>query len=143
MDDFNLEMLAKEIVVDRLKNIADAPAGAGEIAHQIVTRAIAGTSARQDPRHSVTATCKGLMGGMLLLEKDLPRTAVSILSQMGTVAGETHQDPTELMTWAMEGIAPVAKIAGESTCDAVKEAIEAAFMGAGQVFSKACQTAGA
>ena len=83
------------------------------------------------------------MGGMLLLEKDLPRTAVSILSQMGAVAGETHQDPTELMTWAMEGIAPVAKLAGETACYAVREAIEAAFMGAGEVFSKACETAGA
>lgn len=143
MDDFNLENLAKEIIVSRFKSVSDAPAGAGEIARQIVTKAISGTVARQNPRHSVAATCKGLMAGMLLLEKDLPRTAVSILNQMGAVANETQQDPAELMTWAMEGIAPVAKIAGEATCSAVSDAIEAAFMGAGEVFSKACETAGA
>jgi hypothetical protein len=143
MDDFNLEALAKEIVVERLKNVADAPAGAGEAARQIVTNAITGTQARQSPRVSVIATCRGLMSGMLILEKDLPLTAVAILSQMSEVAGATHQDPAELMTWAMEGIAPVAKLAGQHTCDAVEHAIESSFMGAGQVFAAACTTAGA
>lgn len=143
MDDFNLEKLAKEIVVERLKGVADAPAGAGEVARQIVTKAVTGTQARQAPRDSVIATCRGLMSGMFLLEKDLPSTAVAILSQMSAVASATNQDPADLMTWAMEGIAPVAKIAGRQACEAVEQAIEAAFMGAGPVFSKACETAGA
>ena len=143
MDDFNLEVLAKEIVVDKLKGTEDPPAAAGEVARQIVIKAVGGTQTRQPARVSVAAACRGLMAGMLLLEKDLPRTAVSILNQMGAVANETSQDPAELMTWAMEGIAPVAKLAGDSVRYAVQEAIETAFMGAGEVFAKACETAGA
>ncbi len=142
MDDFNLEQLTKEIVVERFKGIEDAPSAAGEIARQIVTKAITGTSARQAPRDSVHAACRGLMSGMLLLEKDLPRTAVEILLQMGAVAEATHQDPAELMTWAMEGIAPIAKLAGGQTCASVEEAIEHSFMGAGQVFAQISTTAG-
>jgi hypothetical protein len=143
MDDYNLEKLAKEIVIDCLKGTDDAPSGAGEFARQFVTRAITSTQARQAPRDSVTATCRGLMSGMLLLEKDLPLTAVAILSQMNAVAVATHQDPAELMTWAMEGIAPIAKLAGDQTRAAIESSIEGSFMGAGQVFSRACETAGA
>lgn len=143
MDDYNLEQLAKEIAVDCLKGAADAPAGAGEFARQFVTKAITGTQSHQAPRDSVRAACRGLMSGMLLLEQDLPRTAVAILGQMSAVAAATHQDPAELMTWAMEGIAPVAKLAGDRACDDVQAALESSFMGAGQVFSSALETAGA
>ncbi len=143
MDDYNLEKLAKEIVVERLANIADAPDGAGQVARQIVTKAVTGTQARQAPRETVTAVCRGLMSGMLLLNQDLARTAVAILSQMGAVAEATHQDPAELMTWAMEGIAPIAKLSGQTSCEAVEQAIETAFMGAGRAFASVRDTAGA
>ncbi len=143
MDDFSLEKLAQEIVVERLKGVADPPHGAGEVARQMVTKAITGTRAQQAPRDTVSAVCRGLMSGMLILEQDLPRTAVAILSQMSAVAAAAQQDPADLMTWAMEGIAPIAKLAGGQTCNAVSDAIEAAFMGAGQVFASACDTAGA
>ncbi len=141
MDDFNLEKLAKEIVVERLRSVDDAPSGAGEVAHKIVSQAVNGT--RQDPHLTVRAVCKGLMSGMFLLNQDLPRTAVAILGQMNAVAVETHQDPAELMTWAMEGIAPVAAMAGGHAKDDIAHAIDAAFMGAGEVFTQACSTAGA
>lgn len=141
MDDFNLETLAKEIVVERFNGVADAPAGAGAVARQIVARAVAGTRLRQPPRVSVVATCRGLMSGMLILGKDLPATAVAILGQMNAVAAATNQDPADLMTWAMEGIAPIAKLAGRDSCYAIEAAIEVAFMGAGRVFASACETA--
>ncbi|MBI2386628.1 MAG: hypothetical protein HYV14_11510 [Elusimicrobia bacterium] len=143
MDDFNLEKLAKEIVLDRLKDLPDAPAGAGLAALQILTQAVTATQARQAPRDTVVAVCRGLMSGMLLLGKDLPAAAVAILKQVNVVAETTQQDPAELMTWAIEGIAPVAKLAGLQTRYAVQEAIEASFMGAGQVFASTCETAGA
>lgn len=143
MDDFNLEKLAKEIVVARMKDLPDAPSAAGLVAAQILAKAVASTQARQAPRDTVVAVCRGLMSGMLLLGKDLPSTAVAILKQINLVAESTQQDPAELMTWALEGIAPVAGIAGRQTRDAVEEAIEAAFMGAGQAFASVCQTAGA
>ena len=141
MDDFNLEKLAMEIVVERFKGVEDAPAAAGEVARLMVTKSITGTS--QPPRDSVNAACRGLMKGMFLLGNDLPGTAVAILSQMGAVANASHQDPADLMTWAMEGIAPIAKLAGRDACAAVESAIETSFMGAGRVFAKTCETAGA
>ncbi len=143
MDDFNLEKLAKEIVIERLKGVDDPPAGAGEVARKIVSSAVNGTAAHQAPHESVKAVCRGLMSGMLLLENDLPRTAVAILSQMSVVAGETHQDPAELMTWAMEGIAPIVSLAGGTMRDDVAAAIDSSFMGAGDAFKQVCETAGA
>jgi hypothetical protein len=143
MDDFNLEKLAKEIVVDRLKGVEDPPAGAGEVARKIVSQAVNGTASHQAPHETVKAVCRGLMSGMFLLEKDLPRTAVSILGQMSLVAGETHQDPAELMTWAMEGFAPIVSLAGGHVRDDVATAIDASYMGAGEVFKQVCETAGA
>jgi len=139
MDDFSLEKLAMEIVVERFKGVEDAPAAAGEVARLMVVKSITGT--RQAPRDSVNAACRGLMKGMFLSGKDLPGTAVAILSQMGAVAVEANQDPAELMTWAMEGIAPIVKLAGRDACFSVETAIEASFMGAGKAFSKVCETA--
>ena len=139
MDDFSIEGLAKEIVVAQLKAVEDPPAAAGAVAKDIVVKAVTSTQAKQNPHVTVSAACKGVMAGMLLLEKDLPRTAVSILQQMGAVAQETSLDPAELMTWAMEGIAPVAAVAGEEARFKVQESIEAAFMGAGEVFARCSQ----
>lgn len=139
MDDFNLEKLAKEIVVARFGGVADAPAGAGAVAKQIVVKAVGG--ARQPARDSVTSVCRGLMSGMLILEKDLPRAAVAILGQMNAAAAETHQDPADLMTWAMEGIAPVARLAGRDVCYRIEASIEESFMGAGRTFASLCEAA--
>lgn len=139
MDAFGLEKLAKEIVVSRFRGVADGPAGAGLVARQIVVKSVTGTS--QPPRDSVVAACRGLMSGLLILEMDLAASAVAILGQMNAAAAETHQDPAELMTWAMEGIAPVAKLAGRDACERIEAAIEAAFMGAGGVFAAKCGAA--
>ena len=142
MDDFNLEKLAQQIVIERFEKVADVAEGAGQVARKIVTQAVTGTMARQSPRISVTAVCRGLMSGMLIAGRDLPPAAVAILNQMSAVAVETNQDPAELMTWAMEGIAPIATMAGEPVRASVEAAIDQAFMGAGTVFSRACATAG-
>lgn len=146
MDALNIETVAKAIAEDRLKPLADpaeAAEAAGLAAREISAKAVTGTQAVQPPRDGVAAACKGVMSAAVLLEKDLPRCAVAVLNQMGAVAQETGQDPAELMTWAMEGIAPVAVLAGEAARSAVQDAIESAFMGAGTVFSEICQRSGA
>ena len=142
MDDFNLEKLAQQIVIERFEKVADPAEGAGQVARKIVTQAVTGTMASQSPRISVTAVCRGLMSGMLIANRDLAPAAVAILTEMSAVANVTHQDPAEMMTWAMEGIAPVATMAGEPARAAVEHAIDHAFMGAGAVFAQACATAG-
>ncbi|OGR99870.1 MAG: hypothetical protein A2V88_08610 [Elusimicrobia bacterium RBG_16_66_12] len=62
---------------------------------------------------------------------------------MGAVAAETNQDPSECMTWAMEGMAQVCRLASASVQEAVRAEIDEKFMGAGEVFENLLRTSGA
>lgn len=139
----DFEKLAKEIVVEKLKDAEDSPALAAEVARKLVVAGLAGTKGSRDPRATVSAASRGVMSGMLLIEKDLPKTAVALLNMMGLISQEANLDPAECMTWAMEGIAPVAKLASGETAESIGAAIEENFMGAGQVFEAMLRTAGA
>ncbi|MFI5347792.1 MAG: hypothetical protein ACHQ51_15585 [Elusimicrobiota bacterium] len=141
--EYDFEKLGKEIVVSRFKDLEDPYSLAGEAAHKIAVAAVTSTRSKQDPRLTVAAVCRGVAAGMLLLEKDLPKTAVALLAQMATVAQETNLDPADCMSWAMEGLAPIAKVAPVGTSDAVRAAIDENFMGAGEVFEQFVLTAGA
>ena len=140
--EYDLEKLSKEIVVERLKDAEDPHQLAAEVARKIAISAVASTRTQQDPHMTVAAACRGVMQGILLLEKDLPKTAVALLAQMALVAEETNLDPAECMTWAMEGIAPICRLAAHGTGEAVGAAIEERFMGAGHVFAGMLRTAG-
>lgn len=133
--EYDFEKLAKEIVLERLRDLPNPPAAAGEIALKIAVPAVTSTRLRQDPRLTVSATCRGVMQGMLLLEKDLGETAVSLLNQMAAISQEADLDPADCMTWAMEGMAPVCRLASSHVQDSVSHAIEEHFMGAGQIFN--------
>lgn len=141
--EYDFEKLGKEIVVSRFKDLEDPYALAGEAARKIAVPAVTSTRDRQDPHLTIAAVCRGVAAGMVILGKDLPKTAVALLSQMAVVAVETNLDPAECMTWAMEGLAPVAKLAPGGAADAVRAAIDEHFMGAGQVFEQLVQAAGA
>ena len=141
--EYDFEKLAKEIVVEKLKDAPDPSALAAEVVHKIAVAGLHGTSARQEPRVTVAAACRGVMAGVLLIEKDLPKTAVALLAQMALIAQEANLDPAECMTWAMEGIAPIVKLAPGGAADDVGAAIEENFMGAGSVFQDLLRTAGA
>ena len=141
--EYDFEKLAKEIVVEKLRNVEDAPALAAEIAHKIAVAGLAGSSGRQEPRITVSAACRGVMAGMLLIEKDLPKTAVALLAMMALIAQESNLDPADCMTWAIEGIVPIVKLAPSGASDSVGTAIEENFMGAGQVFEGIMRAPGA
>lgn len=139
--DYDFEKLAKEIVISQLRDSPNAPQAAAQVAHKIVVTAVLNTRVRQDPHLSVSSVCRGIMGGMLILEKDMPATAVALLNQMATIAQESSLDPSDCMTWAMEGIAIVCKISSSNVSNLVREAIEENFMGAGTVFDELLRTA--
>ena len=141
-DPYEFEKLAKEIVVSRLKDAPDAHALAAEVAKQITVTAVMSTREKQDPKITVIRSCKGVMEGIMVLEKDMPKTAVALLQMMATVAQEAGLDPADCMTWAMQGIAPVCKLTTDPVRDSVRAAIEDNFMGAGQVFSDILQECG-
>lgn len=140
--EYDFETLAKEIAAG-LRDDANAPADAADAARKTVVAAVAGTRGRQDPHLTVSSVCRGIMAGMALQEKDLAATAVALLGQMATAAQEASLDPADCMTWAMEGIAPVAKVAHAGAADAIRSAIEENFMGAGEVFDRLLSESGA
>ena len=139
--EYDFEKLAKEIVVEKLKNSPDPSAVAGEVVHKIALAALKSTEKRQEPRVTIAAACRGVMSGMVLIEKDLPKAAVALIAQMAQIAQEASLDPAECMTWAMEGIAPVVKVAPAGSADAVGDAIEERFMGAREAFQAVLQSA--
>ncbi|MEK7384210.1 MAG: hypothetical protein AAB262_13105 [Elusimicrobiota bacterium] len=143
METFDFEKLAKDLILAHLKTSQDAPTVAGEMLRKMAIAAVTSTGSRQQPRVSVRAACKGIMSGMVLLEKDLPAAAVAMLQQMGAVAAETNQDPSECMTWAMEGMAQVCSLATVTVQESVRAAINEKFMGAGEVFESLLRTGGA
>ena len=139
--EFDFEKLAREIVTSQLKDVPDPNAALGEIVRKIIVSAVQGTKVRQDPHTTVVAVCRGVLSGMLLLEKDLPATAVAVVQEMANISHEVPIDPQDLMTWSMEGIAAVTMMAGAGIATSVQEAIEHHFMGAGTVFSELCRKA--
>jgi phage tail sheath gpL-like len=140
--EYDFEKIAQAIVVERLKDAADPAAVAGEVVHKIAVAALKGTNGRQEPRVTIAAACRGVMAGMLLIDKDLPKTAIALLDQMALIAHESDLDPAECMTWAMEGIAPVVKAAPPGAADAIGAAIEERFMGAREAFQALMDAAG-
>lgn len=143
VDAFDFEQLSKDIVTTRLKGVSDVPAAAAEVARKMIVTGVTSTQNKQEPRKTVTDVCRGVMAGVLLLEKDLPPVAMALLAETAAIAGDVHLDPSEMMTWAMEGIARVCHMAGAPVESAVQDAIEAQYMGAGEAFAAACRAAGA
>jgi hypothetical protein len=136
--EYDFEKLAREIVISRLGALEGAPSAAAEIAKKIIVTGIRSTKVRQDPHMTVVAVCKGVLGGMLVLNKDLAETSVKVLKEIPQIAHEVPIDPSDLMTWGMEGIASVALMAGDAARSSIQERIEESFMGAGAVFSRLC-----
>ena len=138
-DEYDFEKLAREIVTSRLMALDSPAEAAAEIAKKIIVTGVTSTKVRQDPRLTVLGVCRGVMSGMLLINKELPEAAAGILRVMPAIAHDVHLDPQELMTWGMEGIASVALMAGQEVRYHVQQRIEESFMGAGPVFQQLCQ----
>lgn len=141
-EEFDFEKLAREVVSSRLEAIKTAPAAAGEIAKKMIVTAVKSTKVRQQARVTVRQVCRGVMGGLLIIGKNLPAAAVEILKALGEdAAQEVRADPNDLMTWAMEGIADISPIVGVEVRSEIREAIAERYMGAGEVFSQLCDAA--
>ena len=141
-DDYDFEKLAREIVLTQLSGMAEkAPEAAAQAARRILVSGVTSTHQRQDPHLTVTAVCRGILGGMMVANQDLPQTVVLTLQQLGDASHEVPLSPEDLMTWAMEGFASVAVVAGPRAMDAIEAEIESKIMGAGTVFRNLCEEA--
>lgn len=142
-EEYDFEKLAREIVAGTLPQAepGKAPEAAAAVAKQALVSGIHGTKLKQEPRVTVRAVCRGVMGGALLAGASLPETAALLLAEVGSLADATALDPQDLMTWSMEGIAQAVSVAGVEVQGKVQDAIEARFMGAGTVFAELCRGA--
>lgn len=139
MEGYDFEKLTREIVVSRFGPLAErAPEAAAEVARKTLVTTLRGTASRQDPRLTVVAVCRGLLSGLLLINQDLPAASTRVLRELAGVAADVNLSTEDLMTWAMEGFAAVALMAGPDAQSAIAAAIGSEFMGAGDVFSEAC-----
>ncbi|MBI5882508.1 MAG: hypothetical protein HZB91_05325 [Elusimicrobia bacterium] len=132
---YDFEPLSREIVVNRLKDSPDPYAAAAKTARDIIIPALKSTLPGQRPKVTTIQVCRGIITGILAINKSVPETAVAILQMTAEIAHEGNIEPGELMTWAMEGIASVMNLAGRDVSWAVESAIESQFTGAGAVFS--------
>ncbi len=138
-DQYNLGELTKEMVASRLKSLEDAPAVAAEIVKKTIVAGVQGTRhAGQSPQVSVQQICRGAVAGLLLIDKDLPKSAVCMLDKMAEASQEIQLAPEDLMTWAMEGIASMANVIPLDVQGRIRDAINDKYMGAGEVFEKLC-----
>ena len=142
MEGYDFEKLAREIAVSRLGGLGDKAATvAGEMAHTMLVSALKSTATRQDPRLTIVAICRGLLSGLLLGNQPLVDPAISILKELVNVSHDVPVTPEDLMTWAMQGFAEIAVIAGPEAAQSMESAIAENFMGAEGVFNKACAAA--
>jgi len=142
-EEFDFEKLACEITVSQLKGIGHAPNVAAGIAGNMIVAGVASTRERQEPRLTVTGVCRGVLSGMRSIEGDLAATAVEILHSMAHLAQEVQQDPDDMRTWAMDAIVMVAASGQPDLKEKLRVALEADFMGAGDIFTALCAKAGA
>lgn len=139
VENLSLGQLTKEMIVSRLKDSQDAPALAADMVKQTIFASMPSIKASgRDPKESVEDICFGAMSGLLLIEKDLPNGAMLILTGMAEIAQKVNIDPSELMTWTMEGIARIAPLVASHTLEDTRMRIEKEYMGAGEVFGSLC-----
>lgn len=137
--EYDFEKLGREIASGELLGSTTPDETAGDIARKLIVTGVMSTKARQDPRLTVAASCRGVLAAVMFHNQDLGRAAVAILKHVAEISEQTHIDPGELMTWSMEGIAAIAKLGGVDATGAVETAIEEKFQGAGGVFGDICR----
>lgn len=139
-DAYNFAELTKNMITSRLKESADAPTMAAEIAKTTIISGVKSIrGSRQDAMEAVRQICFGAMSGLLLIEKDLPLGTIKILQSLTDVSQELQIEPSELMTGAMESVARVSRLVSAETRWKIREALEENFNGTGEVFDKLCE----
>lgn len=116
-----------------------------EITEKLVAAALDTAKGRQESRMAVRRACRGAMSGLIAAKREhrLPQTAVSLLQAMAGLADRFHFLPADMMTWCMEGIADITKLAGEESAASIQKYIRMEFMGTEGIFKEFCQKAAA
>jgi hypothetical protein len=136
MEDFKINQLTKELVVSRLKNMADPCAAAAELVKKTLIVALKGIPPGDSRFISIIRdACQGGMTGLLVAGQNLPKGTILLLEGVSEVSTSMGFDPTLAMQCALEGIADLHRFVNHEQMEAIKTEIDAHMMGAGDAFA--------
>jgi hypothetical protein len=134
MDELRLHQLTKEMVAEELRRLGDPCAAAAAIVRKSVGAALKNLPEGTEASRVVEDGVKGAMTALLLADQSLPRGGMLVLEAVLAAADEAHADPTETMRAALLGMADLRRFADPARIEEIHAAIEAKYMGAGEVF---------
>ena len=137
MDQLRIGELTKEMVAEELRLLGDPCATAAGVVRRALTAALQSAPVEGTPAARVIEdTVRGAMTALLLADQSLPGGAVLVLGAVYGVAQECNLDPTECMRAALSALAELRRFVEPSRLDDIRLAIEAHYMGAGEVFTE-------
>jgi len=134
MDELRIHQLTKEMVAEELRILGDPCVAAAAVVHKTLSAALASPPEGTTPERIVEDTVKGAMTALLLAEQSLARGGILVLEAVVDVAAKAHLDPTEAMSAALRALADLRRFVDPSRIDDIRLAIDAKYMGAGDVF---------
>ena len=140
---YAFDELTKQMVSQQCHG-ADAPNRAADIAAATILAGIRGTRSvaePQTPAESVRLVTKGMVNGLIVVEGDVASAGIALLKALAELAQQTNIDPTEMLTWCLEGLAEQSPLVPPAKISALSAAIDREFMGAGMLFNELCRKA--
>ena len=134
MDELRIHQLTKEMVAEELRMLGDPCAAAAAVVHKTLSAALQSPPDGTPPERLVEYTVKGAMTALLLAEQSLARGGMLVLDAVLDVAAKAQLDPTEAMRAALRALADLRRFVDPARIDDIRLAIEAKYMGAGEVF---------
>jgi|GEM_PF-3174533 len=136
MDELRIGQLAKEMVAEQLRLLADPCAAAAQVVRQTLSAALSGEPVGGTPPERVIEdTVKGAMTALLLADHSLSKGAIMMIEAVHDVANDCQLDTTESMRAALRGLADLRRFVTPEKVDEVRIAIDQRYMGAGELFA--------
>ncbi len=134
--EMNWEKTAREAVNAQCAGEAPSPEKAGALICAQIAKA---SRQKGDARAHIVAVCHGAMTGLALNHADLPAAAVETLKGLANISLMSRSDPSDIMTWVLEGFAEATTVAGFTARVEIQHRIDGEFHGVGEVFDKLCE----
>ena len=134
MDELRIHQLTKEMVAEELRILGDPCAAAAAVVQRTLTAALQSPPEGTPPERIVEDAVKGAMTALLLAEQSLAHGGILVLDVVIDVAAKAHLDPTVAMSAALRALADLRRFVDPARIDDVRLAIDAKYMGAGEVF---------
>ncbi len=134
MDELRIHQLTKEMVAEELRQLGDPCAAAAAVVRRTVFAALKNRPQGTADVRVLEDSVKGAMTALLLADQSLARGGMLVLAAVVEVASEAQMDPTEAMRAALLGLADLRRFVDPDRIEELRLAIEAKYMGAGEVF---------